>query len=540
MKIIRVGLGNADEAYIESRFSDGVNIIFSDENNKGKTIVVQSMLYTIGNKPIFPSSFSYKEYYYYLEFEENNRVYIVVRRGDSYTVSCSGNIRFFEDTAEFKRFWNNNVFSLPQISLNGSKRTVDMELYAQMFFVGQDGKDTSTIFNSGFYHKDNFKDMIFSYAGEYAGETESTLSEDEITRLKKQVEELEAKRKEQLAISEFYKTSTPAKEYLSRIQDKVAFQNRICEMEEITGKISGLRKMRNRLATKRSLWRGTLNELRSLNRNIEVGELRCMDCDSTHIVYKGKGKSTYSFDVSTSEMRFQIIASIEERISAYTEEIEKYDSEISSLQQRIEEIMQDEDITIENIVAYKNDFSSIAEIEEKVQKLDEEIDEKKQRVKVGKKQTEDYKKAQQDFYEAIVEGMNQVKGEIDIESKQLYDDLFTKRGSVVSGSEETVYYIARLISIAKLTKHSCPIIIDSFRAEDLSTEKEERVLMLLSKLKRQCILTTTLKAEEKGKYEKMIGINAIDYTGHQSNKILGKEELPAFIKLLSGLGIILL
>ena len=133
--------------------------------------------------------------------------------------------------------------------------------------------------------------------------------------------------------------------------------------------------------------------------------------------------------------------------------------------------------------------------------------------------------------------MNQVKGKIDSESKQLYDDLFTKRGSVVSGSEETVYYIARLISIAKLTKHSCPIIMDSFRAEDLSTEKEERVLALLSELKRQCILTTTLKAEEKDKYVKMAGINAIDYTGHHSNKILGTEGLPAFMKLLSGLGI---
>ena len=324
---------------------------------------------------------------------------------------------------------------------------------------------------------------------------------------------------------------------MSRIQDKEAFQNRICEMEEITGKISDLRKMRNKLATKRSLWNGTLKELRSLNRNIEVGELRCMDCDSTHIAYKGKGKITYSFDVSTPEMRSQIIASIEERISAYTEEIEKCDFEISSMQQRIEEIMQDEDITIENIVAYKNGFSSIAEIEDMVQKLDEAIDDIKQKVKAGKKQTEDSKKAQQDFYEAIVEEMNQVKGKIDIESKQLYDDLFTKRGSVVSGSEETVYYIARLISIAKLTKHSCPIIMDSFRAEDLSTEKEERVLALLSELKRQCILTTTLKAEEKDKYVKMAGINAIDYTGHHSNKILGAEELPAFMKLLSGLGI---
>lgn len=105
------------------------------------------------------------------------------------------------------------------------------------------------------------------------------------------------------------------------------------------------------------------------------------------------------------------------------------------------------------------------------------------------------------------------------------------------GKTIVIQSIARLISIAKLTKHSCPIIMDSFRAEDLSTEKEERVLALLSELKRQCILTTTLKTEEKDKYVKMVGINAIDYTGHLSNKILGAEELPAFMKLLGGLGI---
>ena len=65
---------------------------------------------------------------------------------------------------------------------------------------------------------------------------------------------------------------------------------------------------------------------------------------------------------------------------------------------------------------------------DKIENLpDEAIDDIKQKVKAGKKQTEDSKKAQQDFYEAIVEEMNQVKGKIDIESKQLYDDLFTKK-----------------------------------------------------------------------------------------------------------------
>ena len=59
-----MGLGNLNEAFIESGFSNGINIIFSDDNNKGKTIVIQSIMYAIGNNPIFPSSFDYKNYYY--------------------------------------------------------------------------------------------------------------------------------------------------------------------------------------------------------------------------------------------------------------------------------------------------------------------------------------------------------------------------------------------------------------------------------------------------------------------------------------------
>ena len=44
MKIRKVAVGNAAEAFIEGNFTNGVNIISSDDNNKGKTIVIQSMM----------------------------------------------------------------------------------------------------------------------------------------------------------------------------------------------------------------------------------------------------------------------------------------------------------------------------------------------------------------------------------------------------------------------------------------------------------------------------------------------------------------
>lgn len=41
MIILKSGFGNSNEAFIESRFKDGVNVVYSNENNKGKTLLIQ-------------------------------------------------------------------------------------------------------------------------------------------------------------------------------------------------------------------------------------------------------------------------------------------------------------------------------------------------------------------------------------------------------------------------------------------------------------------------------------------------------------------
>ncbi len=56
--------------------------------------------------------------------------------------------------------------------------------------------------------------------------------------------------------------------------------------------------------------------------------------------------------------------------------------------------------------------------------------------------------------------MNEKKKQIDIESEKEYEDIFTKRGTVVSGSEETVFYVSKLLASVEMTDHDCPIIMD--------------------------------------------------------------------------------
>jgi hypothetical protein len=189
-------LGNKEEAYIENSIIDGINIICSNENNKGKTILVQAAMYAIGNKPIFPSSFPFQDYYYYIKFENNRKEYTLVRCGDSYVLKKESGIFIFDGMSDLKRYWTVNIFPLPVIPFNGNKHIVDMELFVQLFFVGQDGKDTSTIFNAGYYHKEDYKNMVLSFAKSFSSE----MPQEEIQKIKGQISKLKAQREEKVEL----------------------------------------------------------------------------------------------------------------------------------------------------------------------------------------------------------------------------------------------------------------------------------------------------------------------------------------------------
>lgn len=109
---------------------------------------------------------------------------------------------------------------------------------------------------------------------------------------------------------------------------------------------------------------------------------------------------------------------------------------------------------------------------------------------------------------------------------------------VYSGSEATVFHLVKLFSLQQILKHDYPIVVDLFRAEDLSTGKEEIVLEISRSIGNQVILTTTLKHEELGKYDSVEGINHIDYLSHTPSKILDGRYMREFLNLLSSLSII--
>ena len=88
-----------------------------------------------------------------------------------------------------------------------------------------------------------------------------------------------------------------------------------------------------------------------------------------------------------------------------------------------------------------------------------------------------------------------------------------------------------------MADHPFPINVDSFRAEDLSTPKEAIVLDLYKQLSNQIIFTTTIKAQEAGKYDGLDGVFHIDYSSHTPSQMLSPGYVKEFTALISAMSI---
>lgn len=275
----------------------------------------------------------------------------------------------------------------------------------------------------------------------------------------------------------------------------------------------------------------------NVNRTMESGELRCMDCNSTNISFSSSKKNAYAFDVSSIDMRNEIIASINEKIEAYNEEINKLASQISSAQDELQALMNDESISLESIVAYKQDVFNASDAEAKIKEIDLETESLKNQLKISAGTTQSKKEQQLAILMAILNEMNAVYEEIDPNGNLHFDDLFTKKDEVYSGSEATIFHLSRLYAFSKVLNHNYPIVVDSFRAEDLSTSKENTVLELYKGLSNQVIFTTTLKLEELGKYDSRTDLHHIDYKEHAPSKMLSETYVDEFCELLRSLSI---
>lgn len=534
MIINKIAIGNSQEAFIEDRFTNGLNIISSDDNNKGKTIVIQAIFFAIGNEPVFPSSFEYKEYYYILDFTlDNGSNVLCCRKNESYVVKMNESLNFFDSTAELKRFFSRNGFEFPYIIKDNIKKMVDPVLLYELFFVGQDKKNTSDIIHKGYYKKEDFINMIYSIAGI---ELVQALNVDE-ELTKKRIEELEEEQKKLKKQNKILSSKSITMNTISTYSDITSLEYKFSEMKKLKDTIVEYSKERNRLINRQFKNENVLKELRSLNIFIESGTLRCSDCGSDKIFYYTEDKS-YNFDITTPDMRTQIIKSIEEKIEAYKDEIDKLNNEIEQSQTLLKELLKERDISIETILLYKPDFINYVDADNRLVEIKKEIKTLKDSLSVGKTKSIDIEKQRKKLVEDLEQAMDNIYHIIEPSGPNTFN-IFTKKEETYSGCEGTEFYLSKLYALQNVLKHTYPIVMDYFRDGELSTQKESTVIKEFKKLSNQVIFTVTLKEQELGKYDNIENINHIDYVQHEAFKLLQESYVSRFMDILKELNLIL-
>jgi hypothetical protein len=325
MKIKKVAFGDGNEAYIESRFKDNVNIIFSEGNNKGKTLLIQGLMYSMGNEPVFPSGFNFKDYHFYSLVQIQNSDYEFLRRGNSIVVRNENFLQVCNTISEFKHFFNKIIDDLPIIIKDSKRKVVDVHLLFELFFLGQDNRVPSNLIVKGQYNKNDFLSMIYSLKGIENNEPEKYDLKNE----KEKLENLKQDKKNLLKKLKIAKQNSNVAGFTQKSIDKEQFNKKKLELEKINKEILDLKKDRNREFNRKVKLESLRFELNSLNINLSQGKTHCGECGSDKIIFTN---DEFDFEVSNKDVRSRIISSINENIEIKEEIIQEYDLQTRSIQ----------------------------------------------------------------------------------------------------------------------------------------------------------------------------------------------------------------
>ena len=241
-------------------------------------------------------------------------------------------------------------------------------------------------------------------------------------------------------------------------------------------------------------------------------------------------------------MRTQIIDSLEDRISGIEDDLHSVTRQLRSAQEVLDDLLEAKpEVTLADIMVCKDDFLNARDIDTQIRQNQDEMDRIDKMLSNDRDVSRELRSRREEFRKELLSSMNYARKFISGNPSETdYTELFTTQANVLSGSDGTIYFAARLYAIAKVLNHGMPLLIDSFRADDLSSDREDRLLDLLSRLTNQMILTTTIKREEgSSKYAEDNRVQAIDYSDHTINKLLSSQFNEEFAAKADELGMFL-
>ena len=141
----------------------------------------------------------------------------------------------------------------------------------------------------------------------------------------------------------------------------------------------------------------------------------------------------------------------------------------------------------------RQEMDDTRDADQGINEIDAELQELSEQLEMKEAISEDVSKKRKDLLAGIIKEMNKFYKFVDMANVAEYDNIFTPKDKIYSGSEATEFHLARMYAFVKMLWHDYPTIVDSFKAEDLSSDREKRALQMFEKVSNQIIFTTTLK-----------------------------------------------
>jgi hypothetical protein len=444
MKINIVAIGNSEQAFIENRISDGVNIIISDDNDRGKTIVMQSILYALGNAPVYPTSFDVNSHYYYLSINVNDSDIEILRRKNQFIViDFKNGFQLFETVKDFTKYFDSEIYKLPKFMKKEKIETASLELFHQLYFVGQDSRNTSNTVNSGWYNKVDFINMIAFMKYNYLSKTGLTEKisklREELKGLKIDIDKKSKSIKYKKRLKKYEEATNLAKVEKKYERVKSAIEKRDSEISELDKELAHLE---NYLSSRYRL----KNELNSLKRELKLGNVTCADCNSKNIIYKSKDDS-FSFNISNPIIRKEILNSIEREILTTQFEINEKKSLYRERINNKNQVLENEGLTLEDYIYFSDYNKSLGDYNNELKELLDSKDSLELEILSLETQNKNSSTESKLAEQRILELMKKEYHYFDSEGNLEFDSLFTKKNDTHSGSDRQEFLSAKLIAI---------------------------------------------------------------------------------------------
>lgn len=527
MIINEVAIGNEKCAYVEKRFLPNVNVLYSNDNNKGKTILLQSISYALGASDVFPDGININDYYVYVSCTINKKLIEIVRKRRDFFVLVNKELNIFDSVSEFKYFYNKKIAELPKYFKDGREKIADFPLYYELSFIPQDGRNPSNIINKTGTNKVDFLDMLANIMNSgYKNDLDLSDIENEIKLKKKQQSQLSKKIKCTFENKEIFSG-------LSVTYDREKYELTSKRLSELESYMSELKRKRTLETNRKMKLVSLISELNSLNRKLNEGYFICAECGSERVLYK---KNDTVFDTSNPDVRSNILNAITLQIKIKQEQIEELNIEINKIIEEKQKELKDIPESANDYFLYLREYKNVENTLEQLDKIEKELEllikKKKSIIEINESSKENYKKMIQNV---IIE-MNRLQSLIEVNTSTVYKEIFTTKTKIFSGSTENEYYFCRTVALSNVLKHDLPIIIDSFRDGEISSTKEMEMLNIFKNMGKQVIISSTLKDEEyigESKYANIDGINTLDYEIIKKYNLLDYKYVDEFKSILN-------